>query len=285
MSGANMNGNREKQEKLKGIIKELHDGVPAEKLQKKFRAVIKDTSPEEIADMENALIQEGFPVEEVQRLCDVHAQVFEKALSTVGKPKKMPGHPLYTFIQENKETKKILKRLLRSAKRMAKASAPDADTAGLENEFALLKEIEKHYLRKENQLFPVLEEKKFMGPSKVMWGKHDEIREKIKKAEAHLRDKDWPGFYDQIKDAASAIKKMIFLEEKILYPTSARKLTTLDWANIKKGENEIGYAWVTPSNLWDAELAKSLEGEIEVPEDATGDAQEEDGKIRSRKGR
>jgi DUF438 domain-containing protein len=46
------------------------------------------------------------------------------------------------------------------------------------------------------------------------------------------------------------------LEEKILYPTSARKLNTHEWADIKLGEPELGYAWVTPSNLWDAQLAK-----------------------------
>jgi hypothetical protein len=75
-----------KQEAWKGIIKELHAGVPAEKLRRTFAKLIKNTSPEEIADMENALIQEGFPVEEVQRLCDVHARVFDKALRKAGRP-------------------------------------------------------------------------------------------------------------------------------------------------------------------------------------------------------
>jgi len=257
---------KEKQDELKRIIKELHEGVPAEKLQKKFRKLIKDTSPEEIADMENALIQEGFPPEEIQKLCDVHAQVFEKALSKVGKPGKVPGHPIYTFMQENKEAKKNLKTISRLAKHLKKTSPSAEDIASFENEFSLLKEIEKHYLRKENQLFSALEEKNFMGPSKVMWGKHDEIRKKIKKVESFLKDKDWGNLISQFKDLSSSIKKMIFLEEKILYPTSARKLSTIDWVKIKKGEGEIGYAWVTPSNLWDAELAKKMEKDVAVPE-------------------
>lgn len=94
-----------REETLKQIIRDLHDGVPVEKLQKTFEKLIKDTSPDEIANMENALIKEGFPPEEIQRLCDVHAQVFEKSLKKVGKSSKMPGNPVYTFIEENNEAK------------------------------------------------------------------------------------------------------------------------------------------------------------------------------------
>jgi DUF438 domain-containing protein len=271
MSEFIQNPDREKQEELKQIIRELHDGVPAEKLQKRFRTIIKD--------MENALIQKGFPPEEIQKLCDVHAQVFEKALSKVGKPKKIPGHPLHTLVQENRETKKILKRLSRLVKKLKKTSPGESDIADFVSEFNRLKEIEKHYLRKENQLFSVLEEKNFMGPSKVMWGKHDEIREDLKKTDSLLQDKNWEKFFQQFKKVASAIKKMIFLEEKILYPTSARKLSTVDWARIKKGEGEIGYAWITPSNLWDAELAKSLNAEEKTPDTTSEQGEPEEGKI------
>jgi len=249
----------EKQELLKNIIKELHAGVPAEKLQKKFRNIIKNTSSEEIADMENALIKEGFPPEEIQKLCDVHAQVFEKSLSKVGRPSKLPGHPIHIFIQENKETKRIIKKLSRMAKKLKKSELKEPDKEEIKKEFQRLKEIEKHYLRKENQLFPALEAKDFTGPSKVMWGKHDEIREHLKKADSFLKESKGESFFRQLKTLASAIKKMIFLEEKILFPTAARKLSTSAWINIKKGEKDIGYAWIKPSNLWDAGLARTVE--------------------------
>ena len=56
-----------------------------------------------------------------------------------------------------------------------------ADRARLASLVASLAEIEKHYLKKENQLFPRLEAKGMSGPSKVMWAVHDDIR-------AHLKD-------------------------------------------------------------------------------------------------
>jgi DUF438 domain-containing protein len=247
---------RIRQEILKKIIKELHAGTPVEKLQKTFAKLIKNTSPEEIADMENSLIQEGFPPSEIQRLCDVHVEVFNKSLSKVGKPSKMPGHPIYTFIEENKETKKRLKNLLKIVKRLKKGKQEELEIENFESNFNQFKELEKHYTRKENQLFPLLEAKKFTGPTQVMWGKHDEIRQHIKKTESLFKEKDWLNLFKQTKTLASAIQKMIFLEEKILYPTSAKKLNDSDWIEIKKGGSEIGYAWITPSNLWDVNIAK-----------------------------
>ena len=250
--------NHEKQNVLKKIIIDLHAGIPVEELQKKFTKILKKTSPEEIANMENALIQEGFPAEEIQRLCDIHARVFEKSLARSGKSSKMPGHPIHTFIQENKHAKKILKYTLKIAKKISSGSMKNKELEEFSDNFNRLKEIEKHYLRKENQLFPALEKKQFTGPTQVMWGKHNEIRDHLKKTEHHLNEKEWPDLYRQFKLLVSAIKKMIFLEEKILYPTSAKKLTETEWAEIKKGEPEIGYAWIKPGNLWDANLARSL---------------------------
>jgi len=270
---------KERQETLKRIIRDLHSGVPVKKLQKTFAALIKDVSPEEIADMENALIQEGFPVEEIQRLCEVHAEVFDKSLKKVGKPAKVPGHPIYTFVEENKAAKKILKDLKRSLNPLAKGRPDPEDIRKFSEDLARLKEIEIHYQRKENQLFPLLEAKGFLGPTKVMWGKHDEIRAHLKKTAELLQAGDWPALAGQVKTLSGAIKKMIFLEEKILYPTSARKLGLNDWVRIKQGEPAIGYAWVKPSNLWDARLAETrkpaLADQSLVTEASPGASQEE----------
>ena len=250
-----INNSLQKQESLKHIIKELHRGVPVDKLKKDFHKLIKNTSAEEIADMENALINEGFPVEEVQRLCDVHASVFKDSLKRVGKSGRVPGHPVHTYLRENKEAKKILKSTSRQLNRIIRKGPDEGSQKDFELLFIQLKEIEKHFLRLENQLFPALEGKNFTGPTKVMWGKHDEIRQNIRQMEAHLEKKEWGPLFKEFKILSSALKKLIFLEEKILFPTSLRKLNGAEWAKIKRGGSEIGYAWVTPSNLWDAGLA------------------------------
>lgn len=251
------NGKDKRQETLKRIIKDLHAGVPVEELQETFAELIRSTSPEEIAKMENALISEGFPPSEIQRLCDVHVQVFEETLAKVGKPGKISGHPVNTYILENKEAKAILKQLSKTVKGFKKGEPSEKDIADFGEQFGRLKEIEKHYQRKENQLFPILETKKFTGPTQVMWGKHDEIRDHIRDVGSFLENKEWADLFKKFKKLKSAIEKLIFLEEKILFPTATKMLDEREWAEIKKGGPDIGYAWVTPSNLWDAQLVKS----------------------------
>lgn len=210
-------------------------------------------------------------------MCEVHAEVFDKSLKKAGKPSRIPGHPVYNYVEENREAKRRLKDLKRALRKF-KRGAPDAsDMKRFSDLFGDFREIEKHYARKENQLFPVLETKGFTGPTKVMWGKHDEIRAHLQNVGDRLAAKDWEGLSDRFKTLASAVKKMIFLEEKILYPTSARKLDVADWARIKNGESAIGYAWVKPSDLWDARLAKAMDTPItasspEVPYSAPGGA-------------
>jgi len=249
----------ERREELKEIIRELHAGVSAGKLKKKFAKIIKDTSPEEIAAMESSLIEEGFPPDEIRRLCDVHVQVFEKSLAKGGKPSKSPGHPIHTFMEENRRAKELIKDLAKRAKSLKK-SPGEAGAAAFAEGWRTFREIEKHYARKENQLFPALEKKGFTGPTKVMWSKHDEIRAAIKEIESLRERGDWAAVHDKMKALESSVKKMIFLEEKILYPTAARKLGDAEWFAIKRGEAEIGYAWVKPAGEWDEKLAQAYAG-------------------------
>ena len=252
-----------KQDQLKQIVSEIHQGKDIEYVKKKFAALIKNVSPEEISAMENSLLQEGVPPEQIQSLCEVHVDVFESALKKHKNPRNIPGHPLHTYLKENETARDITKRL----NRLLKKGKP-GQTSLYENlaaELEKLKEINLHYQRKENQLFPLLEAAKFDGPTKVMWGKHDEIRDKLKEFNESIQKSDWDGTKRSGNVLIGKINKMIFMEEKILFPTSLRKLPESDWVKIKEGEGEIGYAWVTPGNLWDVNIARSRTRPAETP--------------------
>ena len=243
-------GGDKKQQALKEIVQKLHEGVDVAVVKKQFAALIKDVSPEEIAKMEQALITEGVPVEKVQKMCDVHVAVFEDSLKRQKRQRTLPGHPVRTFVDENKEAR----RRVRRTKAAIWAAARSARWEAATEELAALKRVELHYSRKENLLFPFLESEKFTGPSKVMWGKHDEIRSMFKEAESALRDKDARRSRSAWAPLARAIRGMAFMEERILFPTALKLLTDRQWAGIRKGEAEIGYAWIKPGNLWDANI-------------------------------
>lgn len=78
---------------LKEIVMELHRGKSVEEVKEKFREAVKDISHEEVAAMEQALIEEGLPVEEIQKMCDVHASIFKESLDKNPDPEMIPGHP------------------------------------------------------------------------------------------------------------------------------------------------------------------------------------------------
>lgn len=249
---------------LKEIIKRLHAGGDLTEVKRDFRRLVGGVSPDEIAAMEQALIDEGFPPEEIQRLCDVHVDIFAESLKKERKGSKLPGHPVHTFMLENTAAKKKMKRIGRILKTARKDRSGDTrDSIG--TAFDDFRRIELHYSRKENQLFPFLEKKKFTGPSRVMWGKHDEIRTVMKKVDDILSGTDWSGLEKETRVLFGMIKKMIFMEERILFPAAMRKLDERDWALIRNGESEIGYAWVRPGNVWDAGIVLSRPAAAQSP--------------------
>lgn len=244
----------EREEILRGIVEDLQDGSVEEvaRAKARFDELLRDVSPEEIAAMEQSLIAGGVPVEQVQKLCDVHVTVFEDALKRQKPGKTLPGHPVHTYLAENREAERIASEFKKSLKKAL--SGKEKDVVACRERFEELAGIDLHYTRKENQLFPYLERVDFTGPSKVMWGKHDEIREQIKIVRDLFSQSDRELLRKEGKELIGAVKRMIFMEEKILFPTAMRKLPEYQWAEIRKGEQEIGYAWVTPGNLWDANV-------------------------------
>ena len=238
-------------EVLKDIIRRLHEGGDVEEQKRRFGELIKDVSPAEISKMEQTLIEEGMPAEEVKRLCDVHVQVFKESLAGQPLPAAIPGHPLHTLMEENRVLDKHLASWNRLLDRLEARGADWTSlqggvSASLEN----LAEVEKHYLRKENQLFPLLEAKGVSGPSKVMWAIHDDIRVMLRDLRPRLDGENVPQFIAAGRKLSTAMADMIYKEEKILLPMSLESLDDTDWARVKRGEEEIGYAWVLPGTDW-----------------------------------
>jgi hypothetical protein len=240
-------------EVLKGIIRDLHKGEDMENLKKRFQDLVQHVSPSEIASMEQKLIEEGMPEAEVKRLCDVHVAVFKEALEKHEIPGSPPGHPVHTFMKENRASEDIMDRIEEILNRVGsppKEKMFEENQKDLTNLVDRLGQIELHYQRKENQLFPLLEAHDFAAPSQVMWAIHDDIRGMIKKAKGELSQMKLPEAPTTLKELLHTIREMIYKEEHILYPTSLELLSDAEWGRVRKGEEEIGYAWVQPEGEW-----------------------------------
>lgn len=259
---------------LKELIMDLHRGKTVDEVKHRFREIIKDVSAEEVSAMEQALIQEGMPVEEVQRLCDVHASIFKEALEQKPKPSAVPGHPLHTFFRENRALEELIENEINPLLEELKNSTSDTEKDSalrLLEKVNLLFDVEKHYKRKEELLFPYLEKYGIYGPSKVMWGVDDEIREDLRQLREMLYNyssENKVQILEKTRELSDKVKEMIFKEEKILFPTAEQKLTEDEWYQIYRSEDEIGYCLVEPEAEWKPARA-DLENTVEAIADDT----------------
>ena len=246
-----INNASQRQEKLKEVLRKLHIGQSVEDLQEQFSDLLAGASSQEIVQIEQTLIAEGLPIEQVQFLCDIHVALFKEALDQQLPPEMLPGHPIYTFRAENEFTELQLHRMDEMLKELQKELSEKIQKQFLQA-LQKLQTYDLHYLRKENLLFPVLEKYDFSGPSSVMWGVHDEIRMLWKKLETILKDEKYTAniIATEYTDLQHKIREMFYKEDRILFPASLERLTDSDWEMIYRGEPEIGFAFVTRGSDW-----------------------------------
>ncbi len=244
-----------RQEILKEIIRDLHRGEEMSSLKQRFHELIKDIDPSEIAKMEQQLIAEGMPESEIRRLCDVHVEVFRESLSQKDVPSAPPGHPLHTLMKENREAERIIRDITHTMEKLCYTDDKEAFGRKSEGLAALvddLSHINLHYLRKENQMFPILEKHNISGPSEVMWALHDDIRQMFKYAKEQIAELQVPPVYGTLKYLLKSVNDMIYKEEHILFPMAQEMLSEADWIKVKEGEEQVGFLWVRPDSGWPA---------------------------------
>ena len=235
---------------MKRIIEDLHKGVPLDEARKRFSELTKDISAEQIAKMEEQLITEGMPVSEVQRLCDVHVGVFKEALDKHVELDVPKGHPVHTYLIENR----LIIELTQKLNGILGNLELRFDLTQLKPELSLLltklSGLDNHYIRKENQLFPFLEKHGVTGPSQVMWGVHDEIRDMIKALHTALENSETEKIVETGFTFVKAVNEVVYKENKILFPMALQTLSQDEWAEIRHGEDELGYALAEPEAAW-----------------------------------
>lgn len=267
--------------KLKELILKLHEGESEDEVKEELKESLRSIPYGEVVEVEQELIEEGLPEEEILRLCDMHSSVLEGSIDQSSSKDIPAGHPLDVLKQEN-----IALNALCSETNMLLAVLNVADEKGLPefvldftSKFNQLIDVDKHYQRKEYLVFPFLEKAGITGPPKVMWGKHDEIREQLK---GSLEILNTTGITKDdlvtsaeliLKPAVKGVAEMIIKEEEILFPMSMDALTDSDWYEIQKQSLEIGYCLIDPKEDWkpdgveteDINMLQKEGGNIQLP--------------------
>ena len=235
-----INNREHRIEDLKKIILHLHRGEAPEAVRDQLAAIVGQTDATEVAAMEQQLMADGMSVDEVRSMCDLHAQVLRDVVKPIQiRVPLAPGHPLDTFRRENAAIREAVAAAREAFSVVTGAAAePDLPAGALDACRATanaLFDIDRHYRRKEDLLFPFLEKHGIVGPSKVMWAKDDEVRglvaalgEALHETSAGLDE--WRLLLGTVgEQALSAVEEMVSKEELILLPMALDTLTREEW--------------------------------------------------------
>lgn len=255
-----INNNKQRKELLKHMILELHKGTAPEAVRAQLGRVMGEVPYDTVVEVEQELMAEGLPFQEVLKMCDIHSSVLKGKISQENAKQVPPGHPVHTFKEENRvlllEIYTLRKIFDEAAQTPGDKTAKDI-TQQIHSHFNNLFDVDKHYRRKENLLFPFLEKHGIDGPPKVMWGKHDQTRALLKTAIEILMefgDEGWEEIreiiVDTLEPAVDSVEEMITKEEAILLPMSLDVLSDEEWYQVYSQSLEIGFCLYDPTNTW-----------------------------------
>ena len=143
------------------------------------------------------------------------------------------GHPVKVYLDENKLIRDIISKI-------SKINIVDQD-----EEFTRLFDklclVEKHFARKENQLFPYLEKYGWTSPSQNMWAFHDQIRDEIKAVRSAIKAHNILSISQNLQIVFSSLEHIMQVEEQRLLPRAFDMLSADEWIEMRVGEEEIGW--------------------------------------------
>lgn len=258
--------------KLTEYLQRLGAGEELEEVRKDFVKEFSDVQASEIMEAEQELMKQGTPLEEVQRLCDVHAALFHGVTPEEEMKKRqsfeqkeygnksqqaqeleqVEGHPLYTLTKENQALLKLLQQF---------AGSEDENLLSIIGQFAV------HYAKKGDLLYPHLKVKYgIAGPSDVMWTVDDEIRDEYSALmRESQRGDEWN---KRLRAVLKRIEEMVHKEQNILFPICAVNFTKEEWMGIYRDAKDYIVCFGVEDIHWqeaeDQEIVRENSGKDEI---------------------
>lgn len=252
--------NTERVDILKQLFMDLHNGRNLDEVKAHFDAFIGKITVDEITQLQHDFVEEGsISAAELKHIYKQHSAIFQGTIKEendqIGRPEDQAGHPVHTFKLENQEVDKLLTTKLQVHLEEFVKDDSAENIYKLIEDINLLLDIDKHYSRKENLIFPYLEKYGIYGPTTNMWRIDDFIRDAIKDGRqklAHYHD-DKQAVIGVLNYVIQEVAGMIYKEENILFPMALKNLTEDEWVKIAHESDEIGFCLIAPAVEWKPE--------------------------------
>ncbi len=249
----------EKKQQFKDLLHELKQGEVSDATKDKARQLLQAVDATTLGVMEQELIREGIPHEEIRKsLCDIHLEVMRDSLVAKRIEVAAP-HPVHTFMAEHE----IILSYLNALGEVVEVIREVEDYEGMMEDQERLKDIshhlveaEKHHQREEEVLFPRMEQHDIIEPPEIMKLDHVEFRKRKKElyeVTHNPQDYEFQAYKQKVIELGSYLTEQleshIFKEDNILYQIALQVLSPEEWAEVKVGCDEIGYCCFTPQEL------------------------------------
>ncbi len=228
---------QEKMEILFDIEEKFETGqISLEQARQLMNEKVGKIRPYHIAYIEQTLKQTD--EDECFRVDMKRAMMVLEGFMDYSRPSLPATHPLMRYYQENDAMRKVLL----AVEDLVQYPLIKNQWLELYDE---LKQYVTHFVRKQNQLYPLLEKKGFDRPTTTMWTFDDMVRDEIRDNRRLLEaDKD-DEFLVRQQRLLDIARDLMDKEEKILYPTAEAMITAEEFEDMKNGDREIGFAFIT----------------------------------------
>ncbi|MDO4764423.1 MAG: PAS domain-containing protein [Eubacteriales bacterium] len=232
----------------------LKGEISMEEAKNKIVEKYPSISPEEFAYTEQRLKDLGFTDEKVHENMDELIGLLDGVLTK--NSLQLPiGHPIRTYLEENTAIKNLLGQMDAEAERAYQQQNWKSLTDKLY-------QFNIHLSRKQNQLFSKLEEKGFDRPSKIMWSFDNDVKKAIRQlCDAVQEGKDKNEVLALYQVMREALLDLLDKEESILYPTSVKLISDIEFAEMRVSDDEIGYCLIEVPAPYIVEKSETMQAE------------------------
>ena len=199
-------------------------------------------TPDEFAYAEQSL-KGVYKDEEILEKMDDLLELFDGVLVRV-ENEYPENHPLWAYLEEINAVEKVA---LEADELLKQEKFIKNPWLGV---FDSLAEWRTHLSRKQNQLYPMLEDHGFDRPTRIMWTFDDAVRDAISASYALLREDKYEEFLASVPETLAKLRDLNSKELEVLLPTSYKLLSDEEFVRMSKNDHEIGYAIIQAPGLY-----------------------------------
>ncbi|MDZ7850530.1 MAG: DUF438 domain-containing protein [Halodesulfurarchaeum sp.] len=233
------------------FVRRVHDGATASEIATAYEDAIDSVRPSDVLVLEHELLEDGISVSAVKAESEPLLATFRQPLETNDWERPERGHPIDNMLRENRAIESHLDALEAAVEALSVASSPPLEAVSdLQDHIVALEGIDRHFVRKENELFPHLEEHwKHDRPLGVMWSIHDDLRSLRRTIEDLSEDPETnPETLSRlVARFTETARGLLFKEEAIVFPVALRTLTDREWEQIQRESMDLGYFEIDPA--------------------------------------